>query len=104
MVAGMLTAIKAFVKDAFTAETQELETIAYETYKIIIKNFKSYYIAAVISGVVTTSSKKELDHAILDFSEKVLTTPKLAQLPDSQEKISQSLKAHFSKFNRHEGQ
>jgi hypothetical protein len=104
MVAGMLTAIKAFVKDAFTAETQELETIAYETYKIIIKNFKSYYIAAVISGVVTTSSKKALDHAMLDFSEKILTTPKLAQLPDSQEKISQSLKAHFSKFNRHEGQ
>lgn len=102
MIAGMLTAIKAFVKDAFTAEAQELEIIAYETYKIIIKNFKSYYIAVVVSGMVNTSSKRALDNAMWEFAENTLTSSKLIGSHDAHAKISESLRVHFSKFGRHE--
>jgi len=104
MVAGMLTAIKAFVKDAFVTESQELDTIAYETYKIIIKNFRSYYVATVVSGVVSPSAKKELDHTILDFAEKVLTSPRIINTPDAHSQVAASLREHFSKYSRHESE
>ena len=43
MIAGMLTAIKAFVEDAFQQENQELDLIQYGNYKIRIQNFYQYY-------------------------------------------------------------
>ncbi|WP_310560100.1 cell envelope biogenesis protein OmpA, partial [Flavobacterium sp.] len=41
MIAGMLTAIKSFVEDAFNAGNQSLENIEYELYTIQIQNFSS---------------------------------------------------------------
>ncbi|MDN5204480.1 hypothetical protein QQ008_24010 [Fulvivirgaceae bacterium BMA10] len=72
MIAGMLTAIKAFVQDAFSRGGEDLEMIEYETYKLIIRNFKSFYITAVISGPVNMEFKNELDQQILNFAEQVL--------------------------------
>ncbi|MGB1308731.1 MAG: cell envelope biogenesis protein OmpA, partial [Oceanihabitans sp.] len=67
MVAGMLTAIKSFVEDAFLKSDQNLESIEYETYTIHIQNFSSYYIAVIISGAFDLHHKNLLENKLLDF-------------------------------------
>ncbi|MEL7145140.1 MAG: cell envelope biogenesis protein OmpA [Bacteroidota bacterium] len=71
MVSGMLTAIKAFVEDAFQKEGQELETIEYDLYKIYLKSFNKFYVAAVVSGVFTATFQDKLDTMILKFVEEM---------------------------------
>lgn len=68
MISGMLTAIKSFVEDAFKGETQNLEGIEYELYRIQIQNFHSYYFAVVVSGNLTPQFENELEDLILENS------------------------------------
>ncbi len=70
MVAGMLTAIKSFVEDAFQGGNQNLEHIEYELYNIHIQNFASYYIAVVVSGAYDTAFKDALEDKLLDFAQR----------------------------------
>lgn len=70
MIAGMLTAIKSFVEDAFTKEEQSLELIQYELYNIYIQNMSTYYIACVISGSFNSEFKNQLEDKILNFAAK----------------------------------
>lgn len=70
LIAGMLTAIKSFVEDAFRKERQELEMIDYGTYRIFIQSFHLYYVSVVLDGTVSTSQKDILSKKILDFAEK----------------------------------
>lgn len=70
MIAGMLTAIKSFVEDAFAKEEQSLELIQYELYNIYIQNLASYYVATVISGSFNSDFKEKLEDKILDFASK----------------------------------
>ncbi|MEM9672542.1 MAG: hypothetical protein AAF992_08100 [Bacteroidota bacterium] len=72
MIAGMLTAIRGFVKEAFAKEHQSLEVVEYETYKILIKNFQTFYVAVTVSGVITAAFKQQLDERVLDFVHKVM--------------------------------
>ncbi|MGB5418401.1 cell envelope biogenesis protein OmpA, partial [Algibacter sp.] len=74
MVAGMLTAIKSFVEDAFKKEKQSLHYIEYDLYHIHLQNFSSFYIAVVISGVYNVIFKDKLEDKILDFvnDEKII--------------------------------
>lgn len=72
MVAGMLTAIKSFVEDALTNEAQELELIEYDSYKISIKTFKSFYVAMVMSGVLNALFKAKIDTFVLNFIDDYL--------------------------------
>lgn len=73
LVAGMLTAIKSFVEDAFVKEEQSLELIQYELFNIHIQNLSSYYVAVVISGSFNNKFKSELENDIFDFAKKNLT-------------------------------
>lgn len=99
MVAGMLTAIKSFVEDAFETEAQELESIDYQNYKIIIKSFNSFFIAVVCSGKLNAAFKDKIDDELLSFSEKVLNK---AKHPDKEEVqldvIEQGLAEYFQDF------
>ncbi len=70
MIAGMLTAIKSFVEDAFSKKDQSLELIQYELYNIHIQNFSSYYIAVVVSGIFDTKFKNVLENKLFDFASK----------------------------------
>jgi hemerythrin len=70
MIAGMLTAIKSFVEDAFSKKDQSLELIQYELYNIHIQNFSSYYIAVVVSGIFDTNFKNTLENELFDFASK----------------------------------
>lgn len=97
MVAGMLTAIKAFVEDAFAADAQELESIEYENYKVIVKNFRSFFISVVCSGVANAEFKDKLDNQLLDFAEKVLSKAK--ETDKNQELVSTGLEEHFNAFD-----
>lgn len=72
VIAGMFTAIKAFVEDAFKIEHEELAMIEYDNYKIYIQNFHSYYIAVAISGSVSAAEKDTISEKLYDFAEKEL--------------------------------
>lgn len=94
VVAGMLTAIKAFVEDAFKKEKQELEFIEYGNYKIVIQTFFSYYMAAAIDGTMTTKEKFAVEESMHDFASAELTGAKsLSTL--NQDQVSQKLFKYF---------
>ncbi len=95
MIAGMLTAIKSFVQDAFTKEDQSLETIEYDLYKIYIQNFQKFYVAVVLSGVFSTEFKSKLDDRILAFVKEM--TIRAADMQDAQ-LITHKLEEHFKKL------
>lgn len=94
MIAGMLTAIKSFVKDAFSKENQELETISYETYTIYIQNFPKFYIAVVLSGVMNATFKSKLDDTLLKFVRDV--SSKWSGL--AQKEIEKTINKYFEKI------
>ena len=92
MIAGMLTAIKSFVEDAFQTDQQFLEHIAYDSYHIHIQNFSSYYIAVVLSGVYTTSYKDHLEDLLLDFVKEHVKTEDL----NNQQQFTEKVKIYFA--------
>jgi len=92
MVAGMLTAIKSFVEDAFEGGDQDLELIEYELYTIHIQNFYSYYVAAVISGAYSMMFKEVLEDQILDFAQHNISNKELK----NSALFTQKLKKHFA--------
>lgn len=73
MIAGMLTAIKSFVEDAFKKDQQSLESIQYELFEIHIQNFTSYYFAVVISGGLDASFKNKLENKLFDIASHIKT-------------------------------
>ena len=94
MVAGMLTAIKAFVEDAFEEGNQNLETINYELFKIYIQNFNRFYLAVVVSGSFDTAFKSKLDDTILKFVKEITYKGNDPEAKELTQKISQ----HFREF------
>lgn len=100
MIAGMLTAIKGFVKEAFAKEHQELEMVEYETYKIVIKNFRSFYIAVTVSGVIDADFKRELDDILLKFVHKVMNQPVPAMTAQEKDYLSGPLRHYFTDIAR----
>lgn len=97
VIAGMFTAIKAFVEDAFQREQEELEMIEYDNYKIFIQNFYSYYIAVAMSGSISATEKGNISNKLYDFAEAELKSiPK--DIDDTlNNRISESLKEYFFK-------
>jgi hypothetical protein len=96
MIAGMLTAIKSFVEDAFQREKQELELIEYGNYKILIQNFFSYYISVAVSGSLSNKERDVISETLLEFAEEKM--PDNLQLIDTelQNKISEGLEGFFN--------
>ncbi len=92
-IAGMLTAIKSFVEDAFTKERDELEMIEYGTYRIFIQSFHLYYFAIVLDGAITNSQKDQLTAKVLDFAEKEISENKDVEL--LQEELSEKIETYF---------
>ncbi len=92
MIAGMLTAIKSFVEDAFKKDNQSLELIQYELSEIYIQNFTSYYFAVVISGGFDNALKNEIENKLFDIASAIQ--------PDSDEK--EELNEKFKILLNHE--
>lgn len=97
VIAGMLTAIKSFVEDAFKREREDLEMIQYGTYKILLQNFYSYYVAIAISGAMSSTEREALANTLLSFAEAHLHS--LPAEPDNQifSTVSTALKEEFIK-------
>jgi hypothetical protein len=94
-IAGMLTAIKAFVEDAFKQEKEQLDFIAYEHYKILIQNYRHYYVAALIEGSISTKERVEISEHLYNF---ILSEYVLLQNQDQEDRfvhISGLLKERF---------
>jgi hypothetical protein len=72
MIAGMLTAIKAFGEDAFRREEQQLGLIEYETFSILLENFYTYYIAAAVSGSISARERSNLSDNLAKFAQTEL--------------------------------
>ncbi|TAE15180.1 MAG: cell envelope biogenesis protein OmpA [Bacteroidetes bacterium] len=91
MLAGMLTAIKSFGEDAVQTGDQSLELIEYEFYKIYLKNFHTYYVAMVISGIFDDVFKNKLEDDLFRFAKKQIN-------PNIQNKaVLNTQLAHFFK-------
>lgn len=95
IIAGMLTAIKSFVEDAFSKGSEELEMIEYESYKIHLFTFQSFFIAVVVSGIVNAQFKAEMHDAVMDFSGKFLNKTKEIAQHEHEPYISKQLKQYF---------
>jgi hypothetical protein len=72
LVAGMLTAIKSFVEDAFKQGGTDLECIQYGNYAIHVYNYFTCYLAVVVIGTLTREEKEFLDQRTRQFAEKSL--------------------------------
>ncbi len=91
VVAGMLTAIKSFVEDAFNTNEQDLQYIEYDTYHLHIQNFSSYYIAVAISGPYNQYFKSKLEDKLLDFAQNTITKADIK----NKKALSKLLKPYF---------
>jgi hypothetical protein len=96
----MLTAIKAFVEDAFQRTEEDLEMIQYGTYKIVVENFPSYYFAAAIKGSISTSEAGKLRGEIIDFIKNSDVLHQADKDGRKQERVSQILDNQFIAPNR----
>ncbi len=97
MIAGMLTAIKSFVEDSFTKTDGNLNTIEYGTLKVIIQDYRRFYIVAVVSGIVDAAYKSSLLSHMLNFGEQHLS--KLTEQQQDIDFVSQSLAQSFQNFH-----
>jgi hypothetical protein len=95
VIAGMLTAIKAFVEDAFERNKEDLEMIQYGTYKIVIENLPSYYFAAAIKGSISTAEAGKLRGDIIDFMKNTDALHASDADGRKEERVSEALDSHF---------
>lgn len=94
MVAGMLSAIKAFSEDAFNQKDQELSAIEYDSYNILLFNSGSFYIAVVVSGVLTAEFRKKLQDLIIHFVDVFISKIKDSDL-SNETLLSEGMKNYF---------
>lgn len=97
MVAGMITAIKSFVKDAFYQDG-ELDMIEYGTFKIILYNARKYYLVAALKGVVDSTYKYRVLDYLKVFDENYLSKIENQGNQLDNKAASEALRAHFDKF------
>ncbi len=100
IVAGMLTGIKNFISDAFQKDQQNLDTLIYDDYEIVVFNFQTFYIACVLKGQLLAHVKAKLQEAVMEFcSHNTITTRKTVNT-EIYEQYSNELKQHFYGFNK----
>ena len=99
LVAGMFTAIKSFAEDAFAMGREQLETIDYGSYKILIQNSYQYYIAIVVSGVLSSAERELLTNEAVKFANTSLRGTSFDHIDQAlQNEISTKLKSHFKPY------
>ncbi|NNC95771.1 MAG: cell envelope biogenesis protein OmpA [Chitinophagales bacterium] len=96
MIAGMLTAIKAFVEDAFQKDNQDLEEIDYSSYRLLIFNFHKYYLTISVSGIIDTAFREKLSNKTFDFAEKHMNKNIIEVNSDLVSEISEKLSQTYN--------
>jgi len=93
-LAGMLTAIKSFVEDAFKQDTQELEIIRYQNYQIFVYNLYTYYIAVAVEGSLSSERSGQLEEVLMDIGVKM--NPLIKKVDESTSfEVRKLLTEHF---------
>ena len=92
VIAGMLTAIKAFAEDAFKKSDEDLELIEYGEYKIFLESFSSYYFAIGLTGAFTFQDRDAVTSQVHAFVEEKMTGKSASDLMNNQESLSEQLK------------
>jgi hypothetical protein len=95
MVAGMLTAIKAFAEDAYRGKSEELLSIRYDALEIFLQSHYRHYFALVISGIATPEYKERLVEVCQDFAATYLDNPRVTADQELQLRLSGLLKEQF---------
>lgn len=101
MIAGMLTAIKSFVEDAFMQGAEDLDLIEYDTHKLFIQNFPSYFVVLALNGSISAAEKSVLTGIVLDFAGRILTHKVLKWDEDDFTFISNQLDLQFFDQTNH---
>jgi hypothetical protein len=94
-VAGMLTAISAFVSDAFEKQSQSLQLIQYQTHVLLLEHYHSYYFAALLSGPVTRTEQERLSGYMNQFLQQEYLTLENGRDTMMRNEISEKLNASF---------
>ncbi|NBC08459.1 MAG: hypothetical protein GVY26_14790 [Bacteroidetes bacterium] len=97
MIAGMLTAIKSFVEDAFQKGETNLETINYAGYQIVVQDFHTLYIALAINGSLTSKEYDELCEQLLTFAQRELSGGVKVDDPRQHARLEKALRHYFMK-------
>jgi len=95
VIAGMMTAIKSFVEDAFKRGNENLGVIEYDTYRIVMQNFPNWYFAVALSGTLTTKERDELSNRVLNFVSNQMPSQIESITEDLNSKLSRKLKIAF---------
>ncbi|MDX1904395.1 MAG: hypothetical protein SFU27_09585 [Thermonemataceae bacterium] len=95
MIAGMLTAIKSFVNDAFRNDA-ELDSIEYGKFKILIFNAVRFFLVAVVSGVVDKNFEKKVQKYLEFFYEQQLSNATDEEIAEKD--LNSVLKTHIEGF------
>jgi len=95
VVAGMLTAIKSFVEDAFLQGKEDLDLIEYETHKLLIHNFPSYFIVIAMNGSISVEERGKIADLIFEFAGNILDNKVIKWDEDDYRFISKQLDLHF---------
>ncbi len=99
LLAGMLTAIKSFMEDAFRRGEEEVEQIHYGLYEIFIQNFYGFYIALAIRGSLTMHERNQLSEQLFTFAERELNVDLKELEPSFYHRINQKLERSFLTSN-----
>jgi predicted regulator of Ras-like GTPase activity (Roadblock/LC7/MglB family) len=95
MIAGMLTAIKSFVEDAFQKGEQSLSTIEYESYKILLLDYHTFSLAFIVTGTISTDFKIKLSESSNEFVSLYMKNEVKEVSTMVQQTISYNLAHHF---------
>jgi hypothetical protein len=99
MIAGMLTAIKAFAEDAFGTNKDDLEQIEYGSYKILMQRSQHYYMAIVVAGALSVYEREKLTDEALNFMNTALRDHHFETINSNlQSLISKQIKTHFNAY------
>ncbi len=96
MLAGMLTAIKAFSEDAIGKTSENLSTIEYNSFTILLSEFYGYYIATIVDGIITQHDKVQFKNKLLYFAKKNLSDIHKRNDQLSEQELSDALKLLIS--------
>ena len=95
VIAGMMTAIKSFVEDAFKRGNENLGVIEYDTYRIVMQNFPNWYFAVALSGTLTTKERDELSNRVFNFVSNQMPSNISDITEDLNSKLSRKLQVAF---------
>ncbi|MEM6262806.1 MAG: hypothetical protein AAGI38_09885 [Bacteroidota bacterium] len=100
LISGMLTGIKSFVEHAFNQPEQQLKTLEYENYKILVYDFPDIYVACVVKGGLDQELSSKIQSAVFTFFKEHDLGASTHITAESQLALSQKLTSHFDEFNK----